>query len=74
MHSYLLCKRKQKYLFFYKKKIFILFLTQHIYKEASKSFMSTGYSLPFDTPLALQAKANNVTTSNVRVHHSVPHG
>lgn len=28
--------------------------------------MPTGYSLPFDTPLALQAKANNITTSNVR--------
>ncbi|XP_053482947.1 nebulin isoform X14 [Ictalurus furcatus] len=40
--------------------------SDHIYKEASKSFMPTGYSLPFDTPLALQAKANNITTSNVK--------
>ncbi|TSM68907.1 Nebulin [Bagarius yarrelli] len=40
--------------------------SDHIYKEASKSNMSTGYSLPFDTPLALQAKANNVITSNVK--------
>ncbi|XP_046701861.1 nebulin isoform X1 [Silurus meridionalis] len=37
-----------------------------IYKEANKSFMPTGYSLPFDTPLALQAKTNNITTSNVK--------
>ncbi|KAK2850034.1 hypothetical protein Q7C36_008817, partial [Tachysurus vachellii] len=40
--------------------------SDHLYKEASKSFMPTGYSLPFDTPLALQAKANNVTFSDVK--------
>ncbi|XP_053352988.1 nebulin [Clarias gariepinus] len=40
--------------------------SDHIYKEASKSFMPTGYSLPHDTPLALQVKTNNLNTSNVK--------
>ncbi|XP_074551161.1 nebulin [Halichoeres trimaculatus] len=36
------------------------------YKEANKSFMPTGYSLPNDTPLIKQAKKNSVITSNVK--------
>ncbi|KAF5905873.1 nebulin isoform X6, partial [Clarias magur] len=40
--------------------------SDHIYKEASKNFMPTGYSLPHDTPLALQVKTNNLNTSNVK--------
>ncbi|XP_035533036.1 nebulin isoform X5 [Morone saxatilis] len=36
------------------------------YKEANKSFMPTGYSLPHDTPLIKQAKMNSVVTSNVK--------
>ncbi|KAG7331128.1 hypothetical protein KOW79_005097 [Hemibagrus wyckioides] len=47
--------------------------SDHIYKEANKSFMPTGYSLPFDTPLALQAKANNVTFSNVKYKEAYEH-
>ncbi|XP_047671275.1 nebulin isoform X21 [Tachysurus fulvidraco] len=47
--------------------------SDHLYKEASKSFMPTGYSLPFDTPLALQAKANNVTFSNVKYKEAYEH-
>lgn len=30
--------------------------------------MPTGYSLPYDTPLNKQAKANSVVTSNVSEH------
>lgn len=48
-------------------KCFILF--QNIYKEASKSFMPTGYALPFDTPLHKQAKTNNLNASNVSLHN-----
>ncbi|XP_035375972.1 nebulin isoform X3 [Electrophorus electricus] len=40
--------------------------SNYIYKEANKKSMPTGYSLPYDTPLALQAKANSVITSNVK--------
>ncbi|GAA6108157.1 nebulin isoform X35 [Tachysurus ichikawai] len=47
--------------------------SDHLYKEANKSFMPTGYSLPFDTPLALQAKANNVTFSNVKYKEAYEH-
>ncbi|XP_028991872.1 nebulin isoform X5 [Betta splendens] len=36
------------------------------YKEASKKTMSTGYSLPHDTPLIKQAKLNSLVTSNVK--------
>ncbi|XP_056245131.1 nebulin isoform X2 [Seriola aureovittata] len=36
------------------------------YKEANKSFMPTGYSLPHDTPLIKQVKANSVVSSNVK--------
>ncbi|XP_032423794.1 nebulin isoform X6 [Xiphophorus hellerii] len=36
------------------------------YKEANKSFMPTGYSLPSDTPLIKQAKMNSVVTSNAK--------
>lgn len=32
--------------------------------------MPTGYSLPYDTPLNKQAKANSIITSNVREHLS----
>ncbi len=28
--------------------------------------MPTGYTLPYDTPLNIQAKANSIITSNVR--------
>lgn len=30
--------------------------------------MPTGYTLPYDTPLNKQAKANSIITSNVRKH------
>jgi len=30
--------------------------------------MPTGYTLPYDTPLNKQAKANSIVTSNVREH------
>ncbi|XP_060785938.1 nebulin isoform X4 [Neoarius graeffei] len=40
--------------------------SDHIYKEANKRSMPTGYSLPYDMPLVLQAKLNNITTSNVK--------
>ncbi|XP_056610379.1 nebulin isoform X2 [Triplophysa dalaica] len=40
--------------------------SDNIYKEANKNFMPTGYSLPYDTPLNKQAKANSVVTSNVK--------
>ncbi|XP_035859753.1 nebulin isoform X36 [Sander lucioperca] len=36
------------------------------YKEANKSSMPTGYSLPKDTPLIKQAKMNSVVTSYVK--------
>nr|XP_024661312.1 nebulin isoform X21 [Maylandia zebra] len=36
------------------------------YKEANKSFMPTGYSLPHDTPLIKQVKLNTVVSSNVK--------
>uniref|UniRef100_A0A665W3G4 Nebulin n=1 Tax=Echeneis naucrates TaxID=173247 RepID=A0A665W3G4_ECHNA len=36
------------------------------YKEANKNFMPTGYSLPHDTPLIKQVKANSVISSNVK--------
>ncbi|XP_068592932.1 nebulin [Cebidichthys violaceus] len=36
------------------------------YKEANKSQMPTGYSLPYDTPLINQAKKNSVVTSCVK--------
>uniref|UniRef100_A0A673A5R0 Nebulin n=1 Tax=Sphaeramia orbicularis TaxID=375764 RepID=A0A673A5R0_9TELE len=36
------------------------------YKEANKSFMPTGYSLPHDTPIIKQVKQNSVVTSNVK--------
>ncbi|KAM3607133.1 uncharacterized protein V6R79_002158 [Siganus canaliculatus] len=36
------------------------------YKEANKSSMPTSYSLPHDTPLIKQAKANSIVTSNVK--------
>uniref|UniRef100_G3N6X8 Nebulin n=1 Tax=Gasterosteus aculeatus TaxID=69293 RepID=G3N6X8_GASAC len=36
------------------------------YKEANKSLMPTGYSLPSDTPLIKQAKMNSVVTSYVK--------
>ncbi|XP_047457485.1 nebulin isoform X3 [Mugil cephalus] len=36
------------------------------YKEACKSSMPTGYSLPSDTPLIKQAKMNSVVSSNVK--------
>lgn len=32
--------------------------------------MPSGYSLPYDTPLNKQAKANSIITSNVREHLS----
>ncbi|KAI7808891.1 nebulin-like [Triplophysa rosa] len=40
--------------------------SDNFYKEANKNFMPTGYSLPYDTPLNKQAKANSVVTSNVK--------
>nr|XP_055070821.1 nebulin isoform X3 [Misgurnus anguillicaudatus] len=40
--------------------------SEHIYKEANKNFMPTGYTLPYDTPLNKQAKTNTTTTSNVK--------
>ncbi|KAI4876854.1 hypothetical protein NFI96_011088 [Prochilodus magdalenae] len=40
--------------------------SDNLYKEASKSFMPTGYSLPHDTPLAKHAKASTVIASNVK--------
>ncbi|XP_062861579.1 nebulin isoform X4 [Trichomycterus rosablanca] len=40
--------------------------SDHIYKEASKSFMPHGYALPYDTPLHKQVKANNIIASNVK--------
>ncbi|XP_028446521.1 nebulin isoform X21 [Perca flavescens] len=36
------------------------------YKEANKSSMPTGYSMPKDTPLIKQAKMNSVVTSYVK--------
>ncbi|XP_049340917.1 nebulin isoform X47 [Astyanax mexicanus] len=40
--------------------------SDNIYKEANKSFMPTGYSLPHDTPLIKQAKATSIICSNVK--------
>uniref|UniRef100_A0A673A9E3 Nebulin n=1 Tax=Sphaeramia orbicularis TaxID=375764 RepID=A0A673A9E3_9TELE len=40
--------------------------SQNWYKEANKSFMPTGYSLPHDTPIIKQVKQNSVVTSNVK--------
>ncbi|TRY59272.1 hypothetical protein DNTS_016356 [Danionella cerebrum] len=40
--------------------------SDNFYKEANKLFMPTGYSLPYDTPLNKQAKANSIVTSNVK--------
>nr|XP_021334582.1 nebulin isoform X24 [Danio rerio] len=40
--------------------------SDNFYKEANKSFMPTGYSLPYDTPLNKQAKANSIVTSNMK--------
>ncbi|XP_029936222.1 nebulin [Myripristis murdjan] len=40
--------------------------SENLYKEANKSFMPTGYSLPHDTPLIKQAKNNSIVTSNVK--------
>ncbi|XP_066542162.1 nebulin [Hoplias malabaricus] len=37
-----------------------------IYKEANKSFMPTGYALPYDTPLNKHAKAGSIIASNVK--------
>ncbi|XP_048862253.1 nebulin-like isoform X46 [Brienomyrus brachyistius] len=36
------------------------------YKEDNMKSMATGYSLPYDTPLNLQAKNNKLITSNVK--------
>ncbi|XP_069389533.1 nebulin isoform X6 [Paralichthys olivaceus] len=36
------------------------------YKEANKTSMPTGYSLPYDTPLIKQVKLNSTVTSNVK--------
>lgn len=46
--------------------IHILSVFQNFYKEANKMIMPTGYTLPYDTPLNKQAKANSFITSNVR--------
>ncbi|XP_076012475.1 nebulin [Genypterus blacodes] len=40
--------------------------SDHWYKEANKSYMPTGYSLPHDTPLIKQVKLNSIVTSNVK--------
>ncbi|XP_036421764.1 nebulin isoform X16 [Colossoma macropomum] len=40
--------------------------SDNLYKEASKSFMPTGYSLPHDTPLMKHAKASRIIASNVK--------
>ncbi|XP_051998003.1 nebulin isoform X17 [Xyrauchen texanus] len=40
--------------------------SDNFYKEANKTFMPTGYSLPYDTPLNNQAKANSIVASNVK--------
>ncbi|XP_037395323.1 nebulin isoform X2 [Pygocentrus nattereri] len=40
--------------------------SDNLYKEASKSFMPTGYSLPNDTPLMKHAKASRTIASNVK--------
>ncbi|KTF91549.1 hypothetical protein cypCar_00013111 [Cyprinus carpio] len=40
--------------------------SDNFYKEANKMFMPTGYSLPYDTPLNKQAKANSIITSNMK--------
>ncbi|XP_030641691.1 nebulin [Chanos chanos] len=40
--------------------------SDNFYKEANKSFMPTGYSLPYDMPLNKQAKANSIISSNVK--------
>ncbi|XP_076858822.1 nebulin isoform X4 [Brachyhypopomus gauderio] len=40
--------------------------SDNLYREANKKFMPTGYALPYDTPLVKQAKANTITTSNVK--------
>uniref|UniRef100_A0A8C1U0K1 Nebulin n=1 Tax=Cyprinus carpio TaxID=7962 RepID=A0A8C1U0K1_CYPCA len=40
--------------------------SDNFYKEANKMFMPTGYSMPYDTPLNKQAKANSIITSNMK--------
>ncbi|KAG1959921.1 nebulin [Pimephales promelas] len=40
--------------------------SENFYKEANKISMPTGYTLPYDTPLNKQAKANSIVTSNVK--------
>ncbi|XP_046903110.1 nebulin isoform X4 [Hypomesus transpacificus] len=40
--------------------------SENFYKEANKTFMPTGYTLPYDTPLNKQAKANSIVTSSVK--------
>uniref|UniRef100_A0A8C1JDG8 Nebulin n=1 Tax=Cyprinus carpio TaxID=7962 RepID=A0A8C1JDG8_CYPCA len=40
--------------------------SDNFYKEANKIFMPTGYTLPYDTPLNKQAKANSIITSNMK--------
>ncbi|XP_050975991.1 nebulin isoform X31 [Labeo rohita] len=40
--------------------------SENFYKEANKMFMPTGYTLPYDTPLNKQAKANSIITSNMK--------
>ncbi|XDV30571.1 hypothetical protein PO909_033468 [Leuciscus waleckii] len=40
--------------------------SENFYKEANKICMPTGYTLPYDTPLNKQAKANSIVTSNIK--------
>uniref|UniRef100_A0A673KTP5 Nebulin-like n=1 Tax=Sinocyclocheilus rhinocerous TaxID=307959 RepID=A0A673KTP5_9TELE len=40
--------------------------SDNFYKEANNMFMPTGYTLPYDTPLNKQAKANSIITSNMK--------
>ncbi|XP_056107867.1 nebulin-like isoform X2 [Rhinichthys klamathensis goyatoka] len=40
--------------------------SENFYKEANKILMPTGYTLPYDTPLNKQAKANSIVTSNMK--------
>ncbi|XP_062257985.1 nebulin isoform X12 [Platichthys flesus] len=40
--------------------------SENQYKEANKTSMPTGYSLPHDTPIIKQVKLNSTVTSNVK--------
>ncbi|XP_039611119.1 nebulin isoform X5 [Polypterus senegalus] len=47
--------------------------SDNLYKEASQTFMPTGYTLPYDTPLNVHAKNNSTIRSDLKYKEAYEH-